>query len=530
MNDETLFTSIDSITAEAVLESLSSNDADLYALFCYLCASFRQGYLFVEPGSPALNEICEDVSQEGLEEAISRGFTKVRALDRPSPYFVFENARLYVTRAKMLLELTEQLYKKLAGTPARLMLDLVALEKELASLQAAKKLLPEQASAIRQASSTTLSCIWGGPGTGKTYTAGWLVSLFLKQHPKAKIALAAPTGKATANLQMSIQKTVESSLQGSFEAKTLHSLLGIRRLGQKRKNEELGFDLILVDESSMIDLELAYKLFSQVAPGARLVFLGDPYQLPPVEPGEPFCALVNEKMRQSDKGFLIMSKRQDEGAILKLAQAVKDGLVEEALFILQNDPSSSVQWSRDAKAMEREIEHVKSLYIAASKTIAGLFLQLNRLRLLCPLREGREGLLAINQKIMRAMKESSCEPIMITKNDFHLELTNGQVGLLCGDRAYFEDQEAKSGIRSIPKVLLPAFETAFCLSVHKSQGSEFDEVVLFLPEGSERFGKKMLYTAITRAKKRFRIIGSEDVLRRCIANEGRKVTTFFTLC
>lgn len=527
MKHEAFFTPLDLLTAKTIAAEIGTDDADLHLLFSYVAAAFRHGYLFVKPVDPPLALLCEELPSDELEKALCDGFTKFQEQAIASRYLVYEDEKLYVQRAKLLLGTLQSLYQQLQMGEPRLALNLEVIEKELGHLQESNKLLAEQAKAILAAASSTLSCIWGGPGTGKTYTAGWLASLFLAQHPKAKIALAAPTGKAAANLKQSIQRVVDPSLHGSFVAKTLHSLLGLRRFGQKARKEELGFDLLLVDECSMIDIELMCKLFSQVAAGSRLVLLGDPHQLPPVEPGEPFCAIVREKEQQKSPGFLVKTKRQEEGAILQLAAAVREGRVDEALFLLQNE--NEIQWLGEETALTPTIEHVKSLYIRTPETIAGQFAQLNRLRLLCPLREGRDGSVAINQKIVRAMKGGSYEPIQITKNDSQLGLTNGQVGLLQHDLAYFEDPEEPSGYRAIPKILLPAYETAYCLSVHKSQGSEFEEVVLFLPEGSERFGRKMLYTAITRAKKRFCLIGKHEVLRACIAHDGRKVTTFFTL-
>src|SRR4029079_6119917 len=123
-------------------------------------------------------------------------------------------------------------------------------------------LLPEQAAAIQESAKNSLSCIWGGPGTGKTYTAGGLVKLFLEQHQTARIVLAAPTGKAAANLLESIQRAVGPVAAKKLEAKTLHSLLGLKRVANTKKRLQLDYDLIIVDESSMIDVSLCVKLMS----------------------------------------------------------------------------------------------------------------------------------------------------------------------------------------------------------------------------------------------------------------------------
>lgn len=528
MTAENPFLSIDQLAANVLISATSEPDADLFTLFCYLAAAFRQGHLFVECLTPHPQQLCDEECTELVLESIKRGFTKIENQVSLPIGVVLTDGRLYTQKAWRLIEQIEEQYHRLAKACLRRVMDRQKVRDTLAALQSQKVLLAEQALAIDHALNAPISCIWGGPGTGKTYTAGWLVKLFLEQHPEAKIALTSPTGKASANLALSIRKAVGEDCS-ALVAKTLHALLGIRRFGQKSQQEELGFDLILVDESSMMDANLTGQLLRQVVPGARLVFLGDPYQLPPIEPGEPFCAFVASSIASNSPGFLSISKRQEEGAILQLAAFVKNGDADGALACLQNDRSGSIQFFSHESRLKEEFENVKSLYISASGSINAQFEALADLRLLCPLREGRSGVTAINAEILQLHNQTHFEPIIITKNDAHLALTNGQVGILQGDKAYFECDESVTPYRVIPRILLPSYETAFCLSVHKSQGSEFDEVVLALPEGSERFGRKMLYTAITRAKKCFRVIGSEKTLRACIENEGRIITTFLRL-
>ncbi|MBS0635440.1 MAG: AAA family ATPase [Verrucomicrobia bacterium] len=442
---------IDLITAKELSKASGGDNP----LFLTLATHYREGELFIPIDQPLPD----------------------------SPYIVQKDGKLYFEAAYRVTQELSLLYNKFMEMKPHLLVD----EAELLSAN----LLPEQAAAIRQALTCCLSCIWGGPGTGKTYTAGWLVKLFLAQHPTARVALAAPTGKAAANLLASIERACGVT---NLESKTIHALLGVRQKQQRR--DLLPYDLLIIDESSMIDASLCVKLLSAVADGARIVFLGDPNQLPPIEPGEPFVSFV------TPQGRLTTVKRQENNDIIDLARYVLEGNADAALSYI------------DLRSDFSPESYVKQFY--TPQTVEEFFILLSQTRLLCPQRYGCE-------RINRQMKEDSpthLEPIIITKNDYALGLTNGQVGILSYDTAYFD------GI-AIPKILLSSYETAYCLSVHKSQGSEFGEVVLYLPEGSESFGRKMLYTAITRAKKKLIIYGTEATVRACIANPGRPCTTFF---
>lgn len=522
MQNERELSPIDELSSAFLTQSLMTDDQDLVALFRYVAAAFRHGYLFIERTENGFEPLLEEINQPQSIASIERGFDKILTSTPDSPYFVRVDQRLYLERAWKFTQELERLYRRVSGTADDV--DNQKAHIDLQALLAENRLLPEQAKAIEVALHNRLSSIWGGPGTGKTYTAGWLVKIFLEQYPSARVAISAPTGKATSNLATMIRRVTSAKI----EAKTLHALLGLRRFGRKKDVQELPYDLIVVDESSMIDASLCIKLLEAVHTDARLVFLGDPYQLPPIEAGEPFCAFVE----QHSASQLITTKRQESRAILDLAAFVKDGKANEAIDCLLCDQSGALQFMACDEEDFQEIEFVKPLYTDTQLTVDAFFVALLRLRLLCPKREGKFGTLAINQKLMQQIASlgfTDLEPIIITKNDYQLDLTNGQIGVISQKTAYFEDSTDASRLRKIPKVLLPPYETALCLSVHKSQGSEFDEVVLLLPEGSEVFGRKMLYTAITRAKKRLRIISSEKTLQSCIEQSSRRCTTFLGL-
>lgn len=463
---------IDQLAAEV----LSSNQEDLKNLATELVASFREGNLFIEP---------KDVP---LAVRLSS-----------SPYVVYHEGKLYLERAWKLVQQIEKELIGLESSTPELFVNTRAIDGPL---------LPEQKAAIEYGVQHTVSLISGGPGTGKTFTAGWLVKLFIEQHPDAKVILTAPTGKACSNLALSIQRACGISLT----SKTLHSLLSIRRLGADPRRytpSKLGYDLFIVDESSMIDAALFLKLLQQIKPGARVVFLGDPNQLEPVEPGAPFSWLVNR--HKANPGMLTVTKRQEEGSILLLAEQVLNGQADVVIKILKNAPGLGF-FSLDNT---KELQEIYSQHAHMPSSVEGCFQAMNSRRLLCPLREGKISIESLNAEMLK--KNTAYLPIMICQNDYHLNLTNGQIGILHQGVAYFEDLAMPNTLRKIPEPVLPQFEPAFCLSVHKSQGSEYDEVTLLLPERSERFGRKMLYTAITRARKRFVLFASVETIRLALS-------------
>ncbi len=474
-----MFEAIDHLTANLIANTCESSDEDLKLFFASLAASYRQGSLFVE------------IEDRKLPE---------------SDLFVQRGNKVFLERAYTMLKEFEMLVQKVSASRTHLVMDEDRLKVQLEHAS----LLPEQASAIKEAAKNSLLCISGGPGTGKTYTAGWLVRFFLEQHPQARIMLTAPTGKAAGNLRESIQRQIGPS---ALEAKTLHALLGLKRMQKRQKLLELAYDLIIVDESSMIDLNLAVKLLRAVPEGARIIFLGDPFQLPPIEAGEPFVAMIEHK----SAGRLVTTKRQENETIIHLAEYVREGNVEKALSCITLRPLDA--------SFDPSI-YVKQLY---TQSVEAFFAALLQLRLLSPMREGPFGTISLNERMQQAAYKAAMQPILITKNDYNLNLSNGQVGVLFQGNAYFENYEEPSTFRRIPQVLLSSYEPAYALSVHKSQGSEFSEVVLILPEGSERFGRKMLYTAITRAKKKLTIYSSHATLQACILSPGRPLTTILPL-
>lgn len=479
-------------------------------LIAYLSAALREGYPSVLVGeqltpSPYLlkgeGEPLSDEEEQLLLIQLRKGFEQLR--NQNVSGVVIENDQIAFELYDTLKKRFQALCQKHLESSPHLTVDPHALRVGIENLCESGTITEEQGRAIHQGCTQSLTTISGGPGTGKTYTAGILLRLFLSLlKGPCKIALTAPTGKAAANLQKSFEK-FSSDLKGQegIQSLTLHSLL---RLGRKRECKPIDADLILVDESSMIDTKRMVDLLGSVKKGARLILMGDPHQLPPVEIGGLFAELVKENAHG-----VLLSKclRTDLASIVQMAKMALTGQGEG--IICHADPEPFLD---------------EALHAYQSPTDAGpaeLLSFFNQYRILSPLNKGPWGCETINTRIFSklfSLRGPCVAPILITKNDRTLNLNNGEVGVLVcqtpgeyrqGDFAYFEGSD---GIRQFPAIALPQHTWAFCLSVHKSQGSEFDRVLLLWPDGAEKFGRPGLYTGITRAKKQINLICSSATL------------------
>jgi len=334
-----------------------------------------------------------------------------------------------------------------------------------------KGLTPSQEKAVKLAFQRRLSLIIGGPGTGKTYTAGVLLSLLSKS--EMSIGCAAPTGKAAERLKGSF----------SVESRTLHSLLGVGK-DPREVPPFLPYDLLIVDEASMIDPHLFTLLLEKIPPHGRLLLIGDPDQLPPVEGGSFFSPLAELYLSKGWTERLAASHRTANQSLLSFAEAVRKGDLAE---IEQLFPQ---------------------FYSSAKEPPEGV-------RILSPFKMAVD---EINRKsFQRALKREETKfPILLTKNAPSLSLWNGEVGeIKLAGATKFSDLRchpkavATIGGKSIPPTALPPFDLAYALTIHKSQGSEEEAISLLLPQKAE-LTRALLYTAITRAKKSFTIYGEKE--------------------
>lgn len=411
---------------------------------------------------------------------------------------------------------------RLRRNPAPSYFDRNAFEENLSKF--AEKLLPGQIAAIRAVLGQSLSLICGGPGTGKTYTAAHLVKLLsssLNRQEKKdfRVCVAAPTGKAASHLHAALQG------QGCFdpalhiETFTLHRLLKLQP-GSNRlfAGGRIDADLIIVDEASMIDTLLLAHLLEAVGEETLLVLIGDPDQLPPIEAGSLFA-----EMGALFGIALAQCMRTEDSHLQALAQAVKQG----------DFGTFSQLWTPHSEPVSADLlySRIDPVFLATLPDPRFCLEKYSRFCILNAIRQGSDGADALNTQIFQILQKKDkwwAAPILATVNDSFCEIYNGMSGILIGqnmrvEAAYFPDL-ATGEMRRFATP--PPYELAFCLSIHKAQGSEFDEILALFPQGSEHFGREALYTAITRAKNNIEIRGEPETLQGMLLSTSRMMSSF----
>ncbi|KQH78364.1 exodeoxyribonuclease V subunit alpha [Mycobacterium gordonae] len=414
----------------------------------------------------------------------------------------------------------------------------------------------EQREAAGIALQQGLTVLTGGPGTGKTTTVARLLALFAEQaeldgKPRLRIALAAPTGKAAARLHEAVQlqvnelDSVDRQRVSGLRATTLHRLLGSRPDTSSRfrhhRGNRLPHDVIVVDETSMVSLTMMARLLESVRPHTRLLLVGDPDQLASVEAGAVLADLVDGLGSRADArvAALLTSHRFGE-SIGRLASSIRDGDADLAIDLLRSG-GDHVEWidTEDPTESLRKVLEPHALALRQAAMLGDAKAALGTLdehRLLCAHRRGRYGIAHWNRQVERWLVESTGEaiwspwyagrPVLVTNNDYGLGVYNGDTGVavVAGAGQQGALRAVIAGAENLLELAtsrLSDVETMHAMTIHKSQGSQSDVVsVLMPPEDSRLLTRELFYTAVTRAKRKVRVIGPEGSVRAAIARRA----------
>jgi len=507
--------------------------------------------------------------------------TEERAGEGLGPLLVREDGRLYLARLHHAEREVARRLRALAAGPLAPAPDPALLERLFGGRPEAE----EQRLAAAAAAVLPLAVITGGPGTGKTTTVLKVLALRLHRRPALAVRLLAPTGKAAARLAESLRrgrKALPPALAARIpaEVSTVHRFLGLGLPGRPPRHHAhrpAPVDLVVLDEASMVDLPTMHRLLEALPEGCALILLGDPHQLASVEAGSVLADLVGAARpgRRSPRlaaalGEAGIAWEASSGAspeatppeatplddalwplrrshrfapdrgIGRLAEAVRRGeapweLVEA--LAREGGEVECLTWTRHGtghlggageppRAAWEDL--LEALDPARAPGLEEALAGLDRARCLCALREGPAGVEGLNTLLARALgrprPQAHGQPVLVTRNAHALGVHNGDMGVLWAEggrlRACFPRED---GILRLPLGELPAHEPAYALTVHKSQGSEYDRVLLVLPpEPHPLVSRELLYTALTRARRQVRILASPRSWEAGVARPTRR--------
>lgn len=417
--------------------------------------------------------------------------------------------------------------------------------------------------AARVALASKLAVIAGGPGTGKTYAVGAMLVALAAAGAETfpLVGLCAPTGKAAARLGQAITELARdvgdpaiSAILEQVTPQTIHRLLGwtwgrsrFRHDGSNR----LPHDIVIVDEMSMVSLPLAARLLAALRDDATLVIVGDPFQLESIEAGTVLADIVGPAADRPAADTAIAGKVtvldrvyrfEEDSSIADFADAVRRGDPDDAIERLA-DGGDRLRWVRSPEdpefaAMWREVTSQRSRLVdlANAGDVDGAIQALTEVAVVCATKRGPNGVSQWSRSIELALDERypglrwdtewyPGRPVMITRNDYNLDLYNGDIGVAVatvdGLRAVFERGE----VRTFPLSHLPEHQTVHAMTIHKSQGSQFDQVVVVLPDEESRLlTRELLYTAVTRARRRVWVVSPENVVRRAVSRSVQRAS------
>ncbi|OTG84366.1 exodeoxyribonuclease V subunit alpha [Acinetobacter sp. ANC 5054] len=503
---------------------------------------------------------------------------ETQAIQQPSP-LVFDGQRLYLYR-----------YWALEHALAQQVARLSHLTSPMSGAEYSQGLLtdPHQIQALNMVCQQSFNIITGGPGTGKTYTLARIIAVLNEAKPELRIAMAAPTGKAAQRMEEALQAAFKdpalkqfSVIHKNLKPVTLHRLLGLgtRAIPRFNARQRLPYDVIVVDEASMLDLSLAQMLFAAIPDHAKLILLGDAEQLASVDVGAVLANLQEVEALKAHRTHLQTSRRFVQGAAIgTFAQFIQQQEEEKnTVEVLAHFEQAVIAAGTLAQvALSSDMaDHIQLQYLPDSNESASdwgtyydqlmygfqpyvhilkqapenddefaawltqVIKKFDDYRILSAIRYGKLGLHELNQQIesrvlhqLGALKQGDWyvgRPVMMTYNDYQLGLSNGDIGI-CLIRpsqpksqfeVYFPSLDKWVAATRLPK----SIETAYALTIHKSQGSEFTHTAVVLENhAADMMSKELIYTAITRAKKVVSLLVAKEALAKALTKRTARVS------
>ncbi len=486
---------------------------------------------------------------KGRLDGIVRGPQAPLGLGLPVELMVYDRGLLYLERYYSYEFSVKKALSDLAGSQT-----LPASLSNAAARDTLDELFEDsgpQRAAAEHAISHRLTVIAGGPGTGKTYTLTRVLAALLSADPQPRIGLAAPTGKAASRMKDAIGEATDELDSGlaetlrGVEASTIHRMLGWNdgiRFRHNRSNP-LPFDVVVIDEVSMVSLPLMGRLVEAIGPSTRVILVGDPYQLASVEAGAVLGDITGStgRVAQSVRTLTDARRFTTDSGIAVMAEAIRHGDADRVVEVLDSpafadverlDPDQTHELLNSTIASGVEAMHA-ALDGDAKKALAlG-----SATKFLCATRRGDNGRDEWQKRIetgVRSLVDNYHfrgrwyvgRPIIATSNDYVLRLFNGDTGVVVksanGRMVVFPDADNSEPLNPAQ---IGEFDTWWAMTIHKSQGSEFPHAVVALPEpGSPILTRELLYTGVTRAKNQVTVIATEAAVREAVSTRIRRAS------